>query len=359
MSDVNAEAPAAEPQVPPPPKSAVKRRAGGYAALVAAGILLSRVAGLIRTRAITHFLGTSLAADAFAVAQKVPNVMQNLLGEGVLSASFIPVYARLIAKGDEKVAGRIAGVFVSMLTVFVTAVVLLGIVFARPLIKLTAWGLDGPVLELSVTLTRIIFPGVGILVVSAWCLGVLNTHRQFFLSYIAPVLWNVAQIAVLVVLGAKLAKRELSVALAWGLVVGCVLQLVVQLPFVFKHAKHLSFGLERGLEPVQTIFRQLGPAVGGRGVVQISSYVDQFIASFLPQGALARLLYAQTIYMLPVSVFGMSVAAAELPQMAGQTGSDEEIHRNLRQRLDRGIRQIAFFIIPTTIAFVVLGRLIV
>ena len=332
---------------------------GGYAALVAAGILLSRLFGLVRMRAIAHFLGTSAPADAFAVAQKIPNLLQNLLGEGVLSASFIPVYARLVAKGDEKMAGRVAGVFVSILAVVVSVIVLVGVLLAPVLLKITALGLPPATYDLAVTLVRIIFPGVGLLVISAWCLGVLNTHRQFFLSYVAPVLWNTAQIVTLVIFGARLANRDLSIALAWGLVVGCVLQLLVQLPFVFRHAKHLSFGLDRSLEPVQKMFRNLGPVVGGRGVVQLSGYLDQFIASFLPTGAITRLFYAQTVYLLPVSVFGMSVAAAELPQMAGETGDEATVSAALRQRLDRGLRQIAFFVVPTTLAFIVLGRLII
>jgi putative peptidoglycan lipid II flippase len=350
VSDVNSAAPSS---------TAPPRRFGGYAALVAAGILLSRVAGLIRNRAIAHYLGTSGAADAFTVAQKVPNILQNLLGEGVLSASFIPVYARLVSRGDEKMAGRVAGVFVSILALAVSVIVLIGVLLAPVLLKISAWGLEPEVLDLAITLVRIVFPGVGLLVISAWCLGVLNTHRQFFLSYIAPVLWNAAQIAALVIFGASLANRELSIAVAWGLAAGCALQLGIQLPFVFKHAKHLSFGIDWSLEPVRTIFRQLAPVVTGRGVVQLSGYLDQFIASFLPTGALVRLFYAQSIYILPISVFGMSIAAAELPQMAGERGSEEEINRALRKRLDRGIRQIAFFVVPTTAAFIVIGRLIV
>lgn len=334
-------------------------RAGGYAALVAAGILLSRVAGLIRTRFIGHYLGTSAAADAFSVAQKIPNFLQNLLGEGVLSASFIPVYAKLVARGDEKLAGRVAGVFVSILSLLVSVIVLIGVLLTPVILKITAAGLDGPTYDLAVRLVRIIFPGVGLLVLSAWCLGILNTHRQFFLSYVAPVLWNAAQIAALAIFGSRLHDGELAVALAWGMVVGCGLQLAVQVPFVIRHAKHLSFGFDRNLEPVRTIFRNLGPAVGGRGVLQISAYVDTFIGSFLPSGALSSLLYAQTVYMMPISIFGMSVAAAELPQMAGIGGAEEEIRASLRKRLDRGIRQIAFFVIPTTVAFIAIGRLLI
>lgn len=337
----------------------VRRRFGGYAVLVATGILLSRLAGLIRTRVFAHYLGSSTAADAFNVALKVPNFLQNLLGEGVLSASFIPVYARIVARGDETLAGRVAGVFVSFLILGVSVIVLIGVLFAPWILQITAAGFPPDVMRLTVRLVRIIFPGVGLLVVSAWCLGILNTHRQFFLSYVAPVLWNAAMIATLVVFGTRLRERDLAVALAWGTVAGCALQLGVQLPFVFRHARRLSFGFDRALEPVREIFRNLTPVIGGRGIVQISGYVDQLVATFLPAGAVANLVYAQTIHMLPVSVFGMSVAAAELPQMSAQLGSEEEIHAALRKRLDRGLRQIAFFVVPTSVAFVLIGQLLV
>jgi putative peptidoglycan lipid II flippase len=340
-------------------RAAAPRRFGGYAALVAAGILLSRFAGLVRTSVFAHYLGASGAADAFNVALKVPNFLQNLLGEGVLSASFIPVYSRLVSRGDRKEADRVAGVFVSFLALIVMVIVAVGVLAAPLILAVTAAGLEPPVMALAVKFTRIIFPGVGLLVLYAWALGILNTHKQFFIGYVAPVLWSAAMIATLVIFGMRMRGAELATALAWGTLVGCVLQFAVEIPFVLKHARHLSFGFDKTLEPVRTIFRNILPVVGGRGVVQISGYVDTFIASFLPTGAVSTLFFAQTVYTLPVSVFGMSVAAAELPQMAAETGSDEEIRVALRRRLDRGLRQVAFFVIPTSVAFILLGRVFV
>lgn len=343
----------------PTPGEKPARKFGGYAALVAAGILLSRIAGLVRTSVFAHYLGASAAADAFNVALKMPNFLQNLLGEGVLSASFIPVYSRLLAQGDQKAADRVAGVFVSFLALIVAVVVAAGVLLAPVILGITVPGLDPPVMELAVKLTRIIFPGVGLLVLYAWALGVLNAHRQFFISYVAPVLWSAAMIATLVIFGMKMRGAALATALAWGTLAGCALQFGVEIPFVVKHARHLSFGFDRALEPVKTIFRNIVPVVGGRGVVQLSGYLDTFIASFLATGAVTSLVYAQTIYMLPISVFGMSIAASELPQMSSETGSEEEVRRALRRRLDRGLRQVAFFVVPTMIAFVVIGRVIV
>jgi putative peptidoglycan lipid II flippase len=137
------------------------------------------------------------------------------------------------------------------------------------------------------------------------------------------------------------------------------LQFGVQVPFVFRYARHLHFGLDSQLPQVREVFRSFGPVVVGRGVVQLSAYIDQMIASYLPNGAVISLTYAQTIYLLPISLFGMSVAAAELPQMAGETGDAEKVKEALRGRLSRGLRQISFFVVPTIVAFVAIGNLLI
>jgi putative peptidoglycan lipid II flippase len=335
------------------------RRFGGYATLVAAGVMLSRVAGLIRQSVFAHFLGASGAADAFNVATRIPNILQNLLGEGVLSGSFIPVYSRLLARGEQKEADRVAGVFVSFLAVIVLVLVILGIAFAPVILRITAGGLEPPIMALAIKLTRIVFPGVGLLVLYAWALGILNAHRQFFISYVAPVVWNAAMIVTLLIFGMRMSGAPLATALAWGTVAGSALQFGVELPFVLHHAKHLRLGFDRSLEPVKTIFRNIGPVVAGRGVVQINASIDLLIASLLPTGAVSIVTYAQSILFLPLSVFGMSVVAAELPQMSSETGSEEEIQAALRGRLDRTLRQVAFFVIPTLVAYVFIGRAIV
>ena len=327
--------------------------------LVAAGILLSRIAGLVRERVFAHYLGNSEAAGAFKAALRIPNFLQNLFGEGVLSASFIPVYARLLEEKDEALAGRVAGIVASLLALAVSAFVLVGVLATPSIIGLVAPGFHGELRELTVRIVRILFPGVGLLVLSAWCLGILNSHHKFFLSYVAPVFWNAAMIATLVMFGARLGQFPLVVALAWGTIVGSALQFGLQLPFVFRYAPTIRLALDTSLAPVREIFRNLGPVVVSRGVVQLSAYIDGMIASFLGANAVSSLGYAQTIYLLPIGLFGMSVAAAELPQMSRAVGTPAEVFAALRVRLERGLRQIAFFVIPSVVAFVFLGRRIV
>ena len=332
--------------------------------LVGAGIFLSRIAGLVRTKVFAHYFGLSDAADAFAAAFRIPNFLQNLLGEGVLSASFIPVYSRLLAEGETELAGRVAGIVASLLALAVSIVVLLGILLTPPLAGLIAFGYHGEKSQLVVHLVQIMFPGVGLFVMSAWCLGILNSHRLFFVSYVAPVLWNLAMIGTLLGFGGSHTQDSLAVILAWGSVAGALLQFGVQLPFIYGRktasgqsiGSSIAFGLDTTLAPIRHVFRSLGPVLISRGVVQLSAFADTMIASLLGKGALAGLLNAQTLYTLPISLFGMSVAASELPAMSRATGTREEIYETLRTRLIAGKRTIAFYVIPCVASFLVLGR---
>jgi putative peptidoglycan lipid II flippase len=326
--------------------------------MVAAGILLSRIVGLVRQRVFAHYFGTSAPADAFWAAFRIPNLLQNLFGEGALSASFIPVYAGLLARGEERAAQRVAGAVAALLGLVIAVLVLAGVLATPLLIALIAPGFEGATRELTIQLVRILFPGAGLLVASAWCLGVLNSHRRFFLSYAAPVIWNVAIIAALVLWGGRVSLPALAVAAAWGSVIGSGLQFAVQLPTVLRVTGGIRPMIDLGSAHVREIGRNFVPAFFSRGAAQISAYVDTLIASLLPTGAVAALGYAQTLYMLPVSLFGMAISAAELPAMASAQGTEAEVAAAVRGRMNDGLRRIAFFVVPSAAALLGLGHLV-
>lgn len=325
--------------------------------LVAVGILFSRLAGLIRLRALAHFLGDSDAADAFYAAVKIPNFPQNLFGEGVLSASFIPVYANLLAKGDREQANKVASIILSLLTLVISIIVAVGIMLTPLFIDVIAPGFTGEKRNLTIRLVQIIFPGTGLLVISAWCLGVLNSHHKFFLSYSAPVLWNAAIIAALIFHPHGSTESQLALIAAWGLVAGSVLQLGVQVPTAVSLVPKLHIDFSLRLESVRDVIRNFSTVVIGRGVVQFSAYIDNILASFLPSGAVSVLGYAQSIYMLPISLFGMSISAAELPSMSHGFGSENHAE-TLRARIDSGLKQVALFVVPSAAGFLILGDVI-
>ena len=327
--------------------------AGRLATRVAAGILLTRLLGFARERVFAHYFGSTPAADAFRAALKIPNVIRNLLGEGTLSASFIPVYAGLLARGDGEGARKLAGVIASLLTVLTATAALAGIGLAPIITDIAAPGFSGATRDLTVTLVAIMFPMSGITILSAWCLGVLNTHRRFFLSYAAPALWNVAQIATLVAAGAYLAGASLAVALAWGALGGSVLQLLAQLPAALRLAGRLRWSLDRDTPGVRQVIRTWLPVVFGAGVAQVSSIIDTQLGSLLGTGAVATLGYAQLLAVLPVSLFGVSVAAATLPELARDAVAADRAALN--SRIAEGGRRVMFFILPSAAALAVLG----
>lgn len=331
---------------------------GRSAFFVGAGILISRIVGLVRQRIFAHYFGSSAEGDAFSAAFRIPNFLQNVFGEGALSASFIPVYAKLLAQGDEKEATRVANAIFSILALVTAVIVLIGVLTTPYIVTLIAAGFEEERRELTITLVRIFFPGAALLVLSAWCLGVLNSHHRFFISYTAPVAWNAAIIATLLFFGNRVDLASLAAATAWGSVIGSALQFGVQLPAVLRLVHRFRPELTLANSHVRQVLKSFFPVFVSRGVVQISAFVDAFLASFLGQGAVVALNYAQSLYTLPVSLFGMSVSAAELPAMSKTLGAAGIVAETLRHRLDQGLQRISFFIVPSAVAFLTLGDVI-
>ena len=237
-------------------------------------------------------------------------------------------------------------------------VVLVGVLTTPYIVTIIAAGFEDERRALAITLVRILFPGAGILVLSAWCLGVLNSHHRFFISYTAPVAWNAAIIAALLYFGNRVDLASLAAATAWGSVVGSVLQFGVQLPTVLRLIHRFRPKITFASAHVRQVLHSFFPVFMSRGVVQISAFVDAFLASFLGQGAVVALNYAQSLYTLPVSLFGMSVSAAELPAMSKTLGTASVVAETLRHRLEEGLKRISFFIVPSAVAFLALGDVI-
>lgn len=325
--------------------------------MVATGILASRLSGLVRTTAFSYFFGLRAdAADAFSAALRIPNLLQNLFGEGALSGSFIPIHAALRAQGRDGEAAQAARTVFALLMLLMSVLVLIGMVMTPALISIVAGGFKEEKRELTIRIVRILFPGAGLLVAAAWCLAVLNSHGKFLLSYASGVAWNAGMIGALLIFGpgSRHDLDHLGVMLAWGSVVGSLLQFAVQAPMAFG----LSAGGGRlGLsEPVRRAVRDFFPVLISRGAVQISAYIDQYIASYLPTGAVTGLTNTSTIYTLPVSLFGISVSAAQLPALSRDAALAETT--KLRERIDRGLERLTFFVVPSAVAFAAVGDVI-
>jgi putative peptidoglycan lipid II flippase len=332
--------------------------------------------GLVREGTFARYFGVGPYQDALTAIFRIPNVLQNLLGEGVLSASFIPIYTGLLEDGREEDAGRFAGAIFGLMLAAASGFVLLGILFAKPIVIALAPGFlrDAAAVAagkmavdrfaLSVTGVRILFPMTGALVLSVWTLAVLNSNRRFFLPYFAPVLWNSAMIAALVLVARRLGSAhgaeeqvQLFKAACWGGFAGGLLQFFFQFPVVLGILKGFRPSLSLSVPGVREALSAWWPAVAGRGVVQIAGYVDLFLATLLATGATSADRFAQMFYLLPISLFGVSIAASELPEMSRLRG--EGAVPALLARIRRALRYVAFLNIPTVIGYFAFGFLVV
>ncbi len=251
-----------------------------------------------------------------------------------------------------------ANAIFGILALVTAVVVLIGVLTTPYIVTIIAAGFEEERRDLTITLVRILFPGAGMLVLSAWCLGILNSHHRFFISYTAPVAWNAAIIAALLYFGNRVDLPGLAEMTAWGSVVGSVLQFGVQLPTVLGLIHRIRPQLTLASAHIRQVIHSFFPVFMSRGVVQISAFVDAGLASFLGQGAVVALNYAQSLYTLPVSLFGMSVSAAELPAMSKTLGTASVVAETLRHRLEEGLKRISFFIVPSAVAFLALGDVI-
>jgi putative peptidoglycan lipid II flippase len=339
-----------------PPHQTARTRLSVSAALVGAGIFLSKIAGLVRITLFSSVYGLSDAADAFQQALRVPNFLQNLLGEGVLSASLIPEYSALMVT-DRARADRMARAVLGVIAFITAIVVVIGITATPYFVPIIAGGYTGEKLELTMALVRIMFPGIGLLVLAAWCLAILNSHHRFFLSYAAPICWNLAIIAVLWVYRHDELSR-LAVRLAWATVAGAALQLAIQAPAVWRlMSSHWTHAASDIAGPVRRVLISTLPVIFTRGVVQISGYIDSAIATWLGPGAVAGLSSAQQLSLLPVSLFGMAVSSASLPTMS--TAVAANLPDALRTRLAIGQETIAALVVPSVVAFLALGDVMI
>ena len=335
-------------------RSDLSRPSGRNAMIVGAGILLSRLSGLIRELIFAGLLGTRVAADAFKAALHIPGLLQNILGEGTLSASFIPAYSRLIdGQENDDEPGLVAGTIVTLLGLVTSVIVIVGILAARPMTKVLLPLLPDETFDLTVNLVRIMWAGLGFIVLSSWCLGVLNAHRKFFLSFAAPILWNAAQIVFALLAWAQgWSDASVAKAAAWGVLVGGALQFLVQIPVVMRVSPSIRLGVKRGSKAVREIVSKFFPAVMGRGVIQFSGFLDLFLAGFLATGAFTALSLAQIIYMLPIGLFVMSIISADLPEFS----RDRDDISAMTTRFITSSERIGFYLIFSSIAFITMGE---
>lgn len=327
------------------------------AGIVGALTMVSRVFGLVRDMVIAAFFGASWMTDAFWVAFRIPTTLSRLLGEGSLTASFIPVFTEYLHKKTKEEALELAYNAFTFLSIILTIVTTLGIIFSPFIISVIGYGFvsDPRQFALAVFLNRLMFPYIFIISLGALCMGILNSFRRFASPALSPVMWNLAIIVAALSLRSFFA--EPITALAVGVLVGGVLQLSLQWPFLRKCGVRLKFRFNFRHPGLKQIGLLLIPAMLGAGITTINVFVGSMLASMLPGGSVTYLFYADRIMELPLGVFAIAIGTAILPSFSrhAAAGNMDE----LKSSISFALRLMLFLTIPSTFALMALNTPII
>ena len=312
------------------------------------GILVSRIFGFLREMVIASFFGLSPQVDAFYAAYRIPNFFRTLLGEGSLSAAFIPVLSKTRVEVGGAASVHLTRAFLSIILMISGGITLLGVTFSSAIVSAIAPGFSPETHDLASGIMRIIFPFFAFLALGAWAMGILHSRRRFFLPSIAPVCLSGSQIVFVIFFGLSFSPEPIY-ALAWGVLAGGALQFLVQVPALVR----LGYSVRPAWDPALGELRRIGvlflPVVIALGINQISSLVDTFLSSFLEGGSLATLSYAARLYTFPLGLFGSSIVMVALPTLSrakALEGGEDSGHID---RVREWWLKTLFFLIPSAV----------
>lgn len=326
--------------------------------ILAMAIGVSRILGFVRDILIARLFGTTLQAQAFVVAFRLPNLLRDLVAEGAVTSAFVPVLSWYRAKGEMEEFWRLSHALLARLVVILCAMGLVGMLAAPQIVRLVAPGFaaDPEKFALTVRLTRILFPFITLVGLWAYFMGLLNTLRHFAMPALGPAILNVAMIIACLWFVPRTSPGV--VALAIGIMIGGIVQLAVQVPVAIRHGFRWRW---RWTHPgSRQILRQLGPRMVGSAVYQVNVLVDTALASLravVGDGAVAALYFANRLVQFPLALFGTAAAQASLPSLAEQAAHEDLA--GFRSTLLSVIRMIGFVILPSAVALIVLALPIV
>jgi len=343
-----------------------RERLGAKGLIRSAGVIgiatmASRVLGLVRDQVLAFFFGAGDAMDAFRIAFRLPNVLRDLFAEGALSAAFVPTFTRALATGDRAAAWRLASNVITVLVLISSAVIIAGILFADPLVRLYAHGFrDVPgKIELTVRLTRIMFPFLAMVATAAVMMAMLNALHHFFIPALSPATFNVATIicAVIAVPLSQQVGIPPIVAIAAGTLIGGMGQILLQWPALRREGFRYRPVFDARDPWLRDIGRLMVPGVAGLAAVQINLLVNSWLAAGLGTGAVSWLDYAFRLMYMPIGLFGVSIATASLPTIAGHAANRDDA--GVRRAVSSGLRMMLMLNVPATVGLVMLATPIV
>lgn len=331
------------------------------AGVIGIATMMSRVLGLVRDQVLAYFFGAGDAMDAFRIAFRLPNVLRDLFAEGALSAAAVPTFTRALAEGGRATTWRLASNVITVLLLVCGVIVLAGIVFAEPLVELYASGFrDVPgKIELTIRLTRIMFPFLAMVATAAVMMATLNALHRFFIPALSPAMFNVATIlcAVIAVPLSRWLAIDPIAAIAAGTLLGGLGQIALQWPSLRRAGFRYHFVLDLHDPWLREIGRLMVPGVAGLAAVQINLFVNSWLAAGLGTGAVSWLDYAFRLMYMPIGLFGVSIATASLPTISGHAANRDD--PGIRRAVSSGLRMMLMLNVPATVGLVVLATPIV
>jgi putative peptidoglycan lipid II flippase len=331
------------------------------AGVVGVATMTSRVLGLVRDQVLAFFFGAGDAMDAFRIAFRLPNILRDLFAEGALSAAFVPTFTRALATGDRAAAWRLASNVITVLLLTSSAVIVAGILFADPLVRLYANGFhDVPgKIELTIRLTRIMFPFLAMVATAAVIMAMLNALHHFFIPALSPAMFNVATI-ICAIIAVPLSRHlgiQPIVAIAAGTLIGGVGQILLQWPVLRREGFRYRPVFDARDPWLRDIGRLMVPGVAGLAAVQINLLVNSWLAAGLGTGAVSWLDYAFRLIYMPIGLFGVSIATASLPTISGHAADRND--PGVRRAVSSGLRMMLMLNVPATVGLLMLATPII
>lgn len=327
-----------------------------YIGFVTTGTMFSRILGYARDMLVAWFFGGGLFADAFYAALRIPNLFRRLLGEGALSASFVPVFSEYIATKDKEETQKLFSVVFTALIIALLIMTSAGIILAPQITELFTWGFkkDPGKLELTVSLTRLMFPFLFFICLAAFLFSVLNSLKHFFIPAVSPALLSISEIGFILGIAPLLITENQVKGLAAAVVAGGLLQFLVQIPSIRKSGFSFRPIFNFKHPGLKQIFFLMIPAMWGISIDQVNAFVDTICASFLAQGSVTALYYSNRLMQLPLALFGIAVASVSLPLMSASVSRKDV--QEMKNTLSFTIKISSLAILPAMAGLIILGR---
>lgn len=330
----------------------VEKGIAGAAGIVALGTLISRILGFIRDMILANLFGATIAADAFYVAFRIPNMLRELFAEGSMSAAFIPVFTEYLSRKSRSDSKELASAAFTTLLLLLCIVVTLGMILSPEIIRTIAPGFvrDPYQFSLTVAMTRIMFPFLLFISLAALAMGILNSTRRFAPPALASGVFNVVSIVVVFIFAPLLPEPVYGAAI--GVALGGLAQFLIQVPALYQEGFPLS--VRRPIRPLHPGVVQMGrlllPTTLGLSVTQINVLVNTLLASFLAAGSVSYLYYGMRLIHFPLGIFAVALSTALLPSLSAQAAKGEI--EGLRRTFSFGLRLVFFITFPAMMGLI-------